>query len=490
MKDMVYIINQQCDMEYANPTLVNEFGPFQEKRCYDYFHGRTEVCPWCKNEEVFAGESVRWEWQSSRSGRTYEVIDTLVKRSGGDMSKLAILRDVTERKRLEEQKRRLEAKLLRTHKMDALGRLAGGIAQEFYEIIGMIVGNAELALYSAMKEEPAQQNLEEVLKACIRGEDIVSQILTFSRHSEQKKGPLVVSSVVGEAIRLLRATLPASIEIRERIESESGRVLADRTKIQQVVLNLCTNAAWAMGEKGGVIDVTLKDVNIDSQAAAQYPDLNPGSYVRLTVSDTGCGIDPDIQGRIFDPYFTTKRAKDGSGMGLAVVYGIVAGHGGVVTVESEVGKGTNVHVFLPRIEEGGAPITKASEYTLMGNERILFVDDEQGMVDMGKQMLESLGYEVIAERNSTEALETFRAAPEEFDLVVTDQTMPNMTGKMLAEELLRTRPDIPIILCTVRGEEIDEEEAKAMGIQGFITKPMVTRAMAEAIREVLHKDRG
>jgi signal transduction histidine kinase/ActR/RegA family two-component response regulator len=488
MEDMVYIINEQHDMHYGNPTLVHTFGPFREKKCYDYFHGRSEVCPWCKSQEVFSGKSVRWEWESSRSGRVYEVIDTLMKRPKGDLSKLAILRDVTERKRLEQKKRRLEATLLRARKMEALGRLAGGIAHEFYEIIGMIVGNAELALYSILKEEPAQRNLEEILKACIRGEDVVSQILAFSRRGGTKKTPLAVGSVVQETTELFKATLPPGVEIRQDIRCNSGRALADRTQIQQVILNLCSNAAWAMRERGGAIEVSLTEVCIERGTAAPYSDLDAGSYLRITVSDKGPGIDPRIRDRIFDPYFSTKGNESGGGMGLAIVDGIVESHGGVVAIESEVEKGTDVHVFLPKIEEERERRAReAREYPLLGNERILFVDDEESIVDMGRQMLESLGYNVTAERDSAKALALFRAAPEQFDLVITDETMPVMTGKTLAEELLRIRSDLPIILCSVRSEDINQKEAESLGIRGFLSKPMVTRAMAETIREVLHE---
>ena len=238
MEDGVYIIDEQCDIEYANPTLVRRFGPFQGKKCYEYFHNRTKVCPWCKNQEVFSGETLRWEWHASKGGRTYDVIDTLVRRSDGRVSKLQILRDITERKRMEEETRRLEAELERIRKMEALGTLASGIAHQFYEIIGIIIGNAELALYETVREHSAQHNLEEVLKACMRAEDVVTQILTFSREGGHKKEALLVSSVIEEAIRLLLTTLPTTIEIRQSIKSRSGRALADARQIRQVLMSL------------------------------------------------------------------------------------------------------------------------------------------------------------------------------------------------------------------------------------------------------------
>jgi CheY-like chemotaxis protein len=365
--------------------------------------------------------------------------------------------------------------------------LAGGFAHEFNNIIGIIIGNTVIALYENMQGYSAQHNLEEVLNACLRAEDVVKQILTFSRQSEREKGPLQVSLIVQEALHLLHATLPTTIEIRKKIDNQSGTILADPTQIQQVLMNLCTNAAHAMRENSGVLEVTLTDLYIDADVAAQYPDLNPGPYVRLTVSDTGHGMEPEIIERIFDPYFTTKEPDKGSGMGLAVVHGIVKSHGGTMTVESRVGEGTIFHVFFPRLEREVTFKTEVPEHFLMGNERVLFVDDEQAMVDMGKQMLEALGYKVVAKTSSTEALEAFRAHPEKFDIVITDQTMPHITGEILAKKLMRIRSDIPIILYSGYSEVITEEKAKAMGIREFVMKPIVTRDMAETIRNVLDK---
>jgi len=488
MEDGVYIINDQYDIEYVNPALMKEFGPFQEKKCYEYFHSRAETCPWCQNQEAFAGKHVRWEWHSSKNQRTYDVIDTPVKRSDGSRAKLEILRDITERKQMEEEKERLEAELQRTYKMEALGTLAGGIAQEFYEVVGIIIGNTELGLYELAQERSAQRNLEEVLNACMRAEDVVAQIMTFSRRGEHKKGAVLVSSVLQETISLLRATLPATVEIREKIESPSGRIMADLTQIQQVLINLSVNAAWAMRKEGGILEISLSHVDLDREVSDQYPHLAPGPYVKITVSDTGHGIEPGIKERIFDPYFTTKKPGEGTGMGLALVYGIVESHGGMITMESTAGTGSRFHIFLPKIERMGRPTTAPSNHISMDHERILFVDNDQAMVDMGKQMLKSLGYRVVAKTSSAEALEAFRAEPKGFDLVITDQIMPHMTGDMLAKELLHIRHDIPVILCAVRSEQITEERAKAIGIRGLVAKPTVTRVMAEAIRNVLDQD--
>lgn len=422
----------------------------------------------------------------------HDELEVRVEERTAELSRANLLleQEIAERKQAEEERKQLEAQLRQAHKMESIGTLAGGIAHEFNNIIGIIIGNTEIALYENMKGYSSQHNLEEVLNACLRAEEVVKQILTFSRQSEQEKGPLQVSLVLQEALHLLHATLPTTIEIRKKIYSQFGTILADPTQIQQVLMNLCTNAAHAMCEDSGVLEVRLVNLYIDADVAAQYPDLNPGPYVRLTVSDTGHGMEPEIIERIFDPYFTTKKPDEGTGMGLAVVHGIVKSHGGTITVESKVGEGTTFHIYFPRIERELTSKTEAPEHFLMGNERVLFVDDEQAIVDMGKQMLEALGYKVVAKTSSTEALEAFRAHPDKFDIVITDQAMPHITGEMLAKKLMRIRHDIPIILCTGYSEVITEEKAKAMGIREFVMKPIVTRDIAETIRNVLDEKRS
>ena len=438
------------------------------------------------NQEITEHKEAEGALQKVRDGLEERVEERTVELSRAN---LMLKREIAERRQAEEKRKQLEAQIRQAHKMESMGILAGGITHEFNNIIGIIIGNTEIALYDIMQGYSPQAKLEEVLKACLRAEEVVKQILTFSRQGEQEKRPLQVSLVVKEALRLLQATLPTTIDIRKNIESQSGTVMADPTQIQQVLMNLCTNAAHAMRENRGVLGVSLADVDIDADHAAPYPDLHPGPYVKLTVSDTGHGIEPELLERIFDPYFTTKRPDEGSGMGLAVVHGIVKSHGGMITVESKVGEGTTFHIFFPGVEREVTFRTEPPEHFLMGNERVLFVDDEQAMADTGKQMLEALGYKVAAETSGTEALEVFRAHPDKFDLVITDQTMPDVTGEMLAEELMRIRPDIPIILCTGYSEIMTEEKAKAMGIREFVMKPIVTRNIAETIRSVLDKKR-
>ncbi|MBW1741609.1 MAG: response regulator [Deltaproteobacteria bacterium] len=393
-----------------------------------------------------------------------------------------------ERKRAEEEKRKLEAELRQAQKMEAIGTLAGSIAHEFNNILGIILGNTDSALDCIPEWSPARYNLDGVRKACLRAKDVVKQILIFSRQSVEGKKPLQISLVVKDALKLLRASLPTTIEIRQNIQDQVGTILADPTLIHQVMMNLCINAAHAMRQKDGVLEVSLVDLELDADAVAQYPDLTPGSYLRLSVSDTGHGIEPEIIDRIFDPYFTTKGLAEGTGMGLAVVQGTVKSHGGVITVQSKPGEGTTFHIFFPRIESQVTPKSEVATPLPRGNERILFVDDEEMLADMGQRMLERLGYEVVATTVSVKALESFRAQPDKFDLVITDQTMPHMTGEMLAKELIRIRPDIPIILCTGFSEAITPERAKAMGIREFMMKPIDTSELGKSIRRVLdHK---
>ena len=294
-----------------------------------------------------------------------------------------------------------------------------------------------------------------------------------------------ISFIIKEAIKLLRASLPTTIQIRHHIEVESSVVFADPTQIHQVLMNLCTNAAHAMDEQGGVLEVGLADVMLDTNDMARYPDLYPGTYVQLTVSDTGQGIDRAVMDRIFDPYFTTKGKGEGTGLGLSVAHGIVKDHGGAISVESEPGKGTTFYVLLPRIESETVPQAEESVPVPMGNERILLVDDERSLSETVQMALTRLGYDVTVQTSSIEALEVFRLQPDRFDLVITDQTMPNMTGAELAKEVLHIRSDIPIILCTGFSKTITAAQAESIGIRAFVAKPIITREIAHTIRDVL-----
>ncbi|MBN2397061.1 MAG: PAS domain S-box protein [Deltaproteobacteria bacterium] len=410
---------------------------------------------------------------------TENTVTEMMDDSGERTGVVSVVRDVTHEVRLEQE-------LRRSQKMEALGTLAGGIAHDFNNILMPITLNTELALRGAGEPDEALENLRYVLEAAQRGRDLVRQIITFSRRKEQKREPVEIAPVIREALALLKASLPATVEIRGNIDDQPHAVvLADPTQIHQVLVNLCTNAGHAMRKSGGVLEVSLAGVEVDGHAASQHADLHAGPYVRLTVSDTGEGMDREIMERIFEPFFTTKERGEGTGMGLAVVHGIVQNHGGAITVYSEAGKGTTFNVFFPRMEGAGERGRTSPLDVPTGEERILLVDDEEPVLRSQRVMLESLGYKVTAVAKSDEALKLFRARPADFDLVITDQTMPDMTGSELSRKLIRIRSDIPIVMCTGFSEAVDEEKARAGGIREFVMKPFTTGEMAETIRRVL-----
>jgi nitrogen-specific signal transduction histidine kinase len=396
----------------------------------------------------------------------------------GEAVILEVYIDITERKRLETQ-------LRQAHKMQAIGTLAGGIAHDFNNILTAILGYTELAMVERQQDRVLGGYLRGVLTAGNRAKDLVQQILAFSRQTERERTPIQVHLLIQEVLDLLRVALPSNIAIQPVIDPYAGSVLADPTQIHQVVLNLCTNAAHAMRETGGVIEVRLEPVDLPNDCTTGTADLKAGAYVRLTVRDTGHGMAPEIMERIFEPFFTTKNVGEGTGMGLAVVHGIVTSNGGAITVESAPEQGATFAVYLPRLVTPTTATVDIQEPLPGGCERMLFVDDEAALVRLWQAALERLGYIVVVCTSSLEALDVFRAAPQHFDLVITDYTMPIMTGEVLAHELRRTRPDIPIILYTGFSDTTVAERARALGIDAFVLKPVRVRDLNLAIRQVL-----
>ena len=389
-----------------------------------------------------------------------------------------LMEDVTEFKKMETQ-------LQQAQRLEAIGTLAGGIAHDFNNILSSVIGFTELSLDDVRQGTPLHDNLTEVLVAGNRAKDLVKQIMTFSRKGEQEKKPIQLNPLVMEAIRMLRSTIPTNIEIKEHIGREMLTVDANPSQINQVLLNLATNASHAVNANG-VIEIGVEAVSFDENIANHYPDLLPGRYAKIFVSDNGCGIAKENLNLIFDPYFTTKDPDKGTGLGLAVAHGIVKIHGGHITVYSEIGKGTTFHVYLPMAgQPSEAEPTRQSEQLPVGAERILMVDDEPSIVKMQKQNLERLGYTVAARSGSMEALEAFRTAPGSFDLIITDMTMPNMSGDELALSVKEIRPDIPVILCTGFSEKVNVKTAKDMLIDGFLMKPVDKEKMAKTVRKVL-----
>jgi PAS domain S-box-containing protein len=375
--------------------------------------------------------------------------------------------------------------LVRVQKLEALGTLAGGIAHDFNNILAGIIGFTEMVLEDINPDGPEYKRLGLALKGANRGRDLVKQILTFSRQTTQDRKPLAFKQVVEEGLKLLRPTLPSTIEIISTSSVDNDTVLADSVQMHQILMNLCMNAAHAMREKGGILNINIAEASLSESNPAPVPAMRPGKYVELKVSDTGCGMEPEVLERIFDPFFTTKQQGEGTGLGLSVAHGIIKSHGGYVTVESEPGKGTVFHIYLPNIEKQKRPEDGDQLTVIRGKERILFVDDEDILIELNKQRLSRLGYEVVATTSSTNALDIFRKEPDKFDLVITDYTMPNLTGMDLAAELLKIRATIPIILCTGHSETVSPEQAKESGIKAFLMKPLAKQELATAIRRVL-----
>ncbi len=392
--------------------------------------------------------------------------------------------DITEQKRSEEDKARLEAQLAQAQRMESIGTLAGGIAHDFNNILSAIIGFAHLALIDISEPAKAKGELEEVLKASDRAKDLVHQILTFSRKTENAYSPLSLPPLLKESLKMLRSVIPTTIEIRQDL-IESGLVMSDPTQIHQLVMNLSINAAQAMDKTGGALSVSLKRVALDVTTAWGL-EVAPGTYLQLTVSDNGPGMSAEVLNRIFEPYFTTKELGRGTGLGLSVVHGIVKSHGGAITCKSTAGKGTTFDVYLPEIEiEVEERQPENGESIPRGTERILFIDDEQMLANVTVKILGMLGYEVMAKTDGFEALEFFKANSDTVDLVITDMTMPGITGDKLAQRMMEIRPNIPIILCTGYSEHITRETAKDLGIREYILKPLAIEKLARTIRNIL-----
>lgn len=393
---------------------------------------------------------------------------------------VVFIRDITERKQLEEERRQMRAQIQHADKMESIGTLAGGIAHDFNNILGAIIGYSEMIREDSPLNSTIHRDIQQVIKAGNRAKELVKQILTFSRQTGIQKVPMQPATIVKEVVKLLRSSLPTTITIEQDIDRETGTILADPNQMHQILMNLCTNAFHAMEVAGGSLTISLQD-----QVFSQAEQSDPGNFVQLSIRDTGEGIDANILQRIYDPYFTTKEVGKGTGMGLAMVHGIVQSYGGSIICESRPGEGTVFHIYLPAIEEPPLQKILSAEQPSGGNEHILFIDDEPMLVGIGRTMLMRLGYQVTTRVDSTEALVTFQNDPDTFDLVISDLTMPGMTGIDLARGILQIRPKIPIILCTGYSSLMYEERARSIGITTFIMKPFSIKEMAGAIRKLL-----
>ncbi len=425
--------------------------------------------------------------QVKKDGTVFDVelTTSFIRDDGGRaIGLVGVTRDITQRKKAALDKERMQEQLAQMQKMEALGTLVGGIAHDFNNILAGIMGYTELALNN-IEEGSTKKMLERVMKAGDRATDLVNQILSFSRNQKGEAKPVSPAEITTEVLKLMRATLPSTIEIEDAIDSESY-IQADPTNIHQVLMNLCTNAAHAMKQRGGVLTITLQDVTLDEDDVPRGATAIPGQYLRISVEDTGIGMTPDIRKKAFDPFFTTKGLGEGTGMGLATVHGIITKLSGFVSLSSEPNRGTAIHVFIPVIGKPAQVERGAADKPLKGGtERILFVDDEEVIVDLAKDALAGYGYQITAFQDSTLALTHFREHPDRFDLVVTDMTMPKMTGDALTKEIRAKRPDIPVIMCTGFSETIDEQQAKRLHIDAFLYKPIIITKLLKTIRKIL-----
>lgn len=392
---------------------------------------------------------------------------------------VGLIKDIT-------KQQELQTKLIQSQKMEALGTLAGGVAHDFNNILSAIIGYSELASLDFCGNDVLKNYISQILKASDRAKELVGQILSFCRQSEETFKPVDITTLAKEVLKLLRASFPSSIEIRQDIDLDNGIINAVATQIHQLLMNLCTNAATAMESRGGVLELNLRNKRIGSPQSINHLDIEPGIYIVLTVRDTGHGMTPEVLEKIFDPYYTTKPKGKGTGLGLAVVHGIVKRHSGAISVQSKPGEGTTFRIYFPVLEnELTVEQTDLCQKLPKGDECILFVDDEEDILNTGSQMLSRLGYEVITQSNSIDSLNLFKEQPDRFDLVITDMTMPYMSGEKLAIEMMKIRRDIPIILCTGFSEKINKDMAQRIGIKEFSIKPLGLRNLAESARKVL-----
>lgn len=451
------------------------------KQCYELFRGTSEACQGCP--EISARKDQANQQANiyhENLGKTFSVSSYPLVEQGGIIGFVSIAKDITEQLQLEERLRQAK-------KVEAIGTLAGGIAHNFNNILVPILGYAELAESRIAPDDPLNSDLQHIIKGALRAKDMIAQILAFSRKSPEKRQSFQPQLVVVEALKLLQASLPATIKVKTEIASDCGTILADPTQLHQIVMNLCVNAHHAMVESGGVLKVGLEKVIIGKEESkALGSGLFPGEYVVLEVSDTGCGMDRETQERIFEPYFTTKCQGEGSGMGLSVVHGMVTNYQGHISVQSEPGKGTSFLVYLPCSVEGlPLRLSKSSVPEAGGTERIVVVDDEVVITTMFQTILTRMGYQVIVFNNSLEALAFISQDPDSFDLLFTDMRMPNLTGLELIQKALAVRPELPVILCTGFNKLVNKQKAKALGIDVCLEKPVSVPELILAIHKAL-----
>jgi PAS domain S-box-containing protein len=473
-------------IEYVNPAFLSFTGYSRE----EVIGQRTSILKSGRQSQEF----YRNLWDTCLSGKVWKgklfnkrkdgsvfeeelIISPIWDKEGKLVNFVAITRDIS-------KESMLEAQLRQAQKLESIGTLAGGVAHDFNNILTPILGYSDMILMQLEGNNPVKSDIEQIAKAAYRAKDLVKQILAFSRQSEQSRKPVRLHLIFKEALKLLRASLPATIEIQESLTKENDTVESDASQMHQVLMNLCTNAFHAMRDKGGILRVTLDSVTLDNEMVTNQTTLCAGQYIRLTVSDTGQGMEKKVTERMFEPFFTTKGTGEGTGLGLSTVHGIVASHNGGITVSSALGKGTTFNIYLPTIPDA-EDTTASTEVNFFGGyANILFVDDEKEIARMAKSMLEPFGFFVTAFSNSIEALESFTADPDAFDLVITDQTMPLMTGDQLVEKMLAIKPNLPVIMITGYSEKINSHNFRQFGIRELLMKPLLSKDVLAAIQRV------
>jgi signal transduction histidine kinase/ActR/RegA family two-component response regulator len=485
ISDPLYVCSPEQTIEYMNSAMIERLGrDATGETCYKTMHGLDAPCEWCPFESVRNGDTFEQNILSPLDNRNYRITHMPVLNEDKTISKLTIYRDITDYLMAVEEKEKAQAQLHQHQKMESIGNLAGGIAHDFNNILASIIGFTELALDDAAPGTKLEENLNEVFIASKRAKDIVAQILAFARQTNEEVRPVQIKRILKECLKLLRSSLPTSIEIKQALNCDAS-VLGNPTLLQQALMNLATNAMHAMEQDGGILTVQLSNVDFDDEQVKKHHLPKSGTYIKITVSDTGIGIPEHTIQSVFEPYFTTKEPGKGTGMGLALVHGTIKKYGGTILVDSTLGQGTSFSILLPTTNNLDTETTYRSAVLPYGKERILFIDDELTIAKMGKQLLERWGYNVTCRTSSIEALELFRARAHDFDLIITDMNMPNLTGDKLAVELIKIRLDIPIILCTGYSKKMSEETASEIGIKAFVYKPFVKADFAKTVRKIL-----
>lgn len=486
--ESILLLDENGKIEYVNPAFERTVGHSREKtqgRSLDFLvsvdsNNVTFEDAW---KAVKSGRTWRGRFSGeTRTGRTIELeatISPIIIESYEKDGYVAVIRDVTQQMSMENQ-------LIQSQKMEAIGALSSGIAHDFNNILGAIAGYTQLALYETNVEEKTKAYLNSVLEACARSKKLIEQILTFSRKSEREKSLIDLVPLIDESAKFLRASIPSTIEFRVDLESKAIYAQADPIQIQQVILNICTNAVYAMRNREGILSIKLKRIYLDEIACGFHPELMPGKHILLIIGDTGCGMSRETLSKIFEPFFTTKERGEGTGLGLSVAHGIIKGHKGNIVIYSEPGRGTTFNIYLPEAE-GFIAVEEETDPRFLpaGTEHILYVDDERDIVNVGSEMLKKLGYRVSTALSGVEALGLFERDPESFDMVITDQTMPGMTGMELAGKILTIRPQLPLIICTGFSSHDSEDQAMAAGISRIINKPFDYRELALTVRKLI-----